>query len=287
MLKDFKGKTAVITGGASGIGLALARHAAAAGMNVTLADIEQTALDAALDGLDAPCLGVQCDVADAAQVEALQRQTSERFGDTHLLFNNAGVSSGGPFWEISLADWEWTLGINLMGAVHVLHHFLPAMMKSGQEGHIVNTASIAGMMSAPDMSPYNVSKHGVVTLSEGLCSELKNADSSIGVSVLCPSFVQTQIHLSERNRPSEQSGHDEAQKQALLEGSKAVFDAVFKNAMMPDKVADLVFEAIKIGRFYIFTHPEGSRRKVEERMRTILGDSTPYVSDPMQFPQEN
>lgn len=285
MLKDFKGKTAVITGAASGIGLAVARRAAAAGMNLALADIERPALDEVVAGIERPCFGVCCDVADAEQVGDFQRQTQQRFGAAHFLFNNAGVSGGGPFEAIPLADWQWVIGVNLMGAVHVLHHFLPPMTKAAQPAHVVNTASIAGLMSAPDMAPYNVSKHGVVTLSETLRSELVNAKSAVGVSVLCPSFIRTKIHLSERNRPAEQSGHDEAQRRAVLEGAEAVFEHVFKEAMTPDEVADMVFEAVAVDRFYILTHPEGSRRHVEDRMRAILDDGAPYVADNTSFPR--
>ena len=286
-MKDFKGKTAVITGAASGIGLGLAQHAAREGMNIVAADINSEILaDAVKQLAPAEVLSVECDVSQPKQVEQLKQEAFDRFGAVHLLCNNAGVSGGASIAETSLEDWGWVLAVNLMGPIHVLHYFVPAMMKQ-DHGHIVNTASIAGLLSVPGMAPYNVSKHGVVTLSETLHSELHNAGSSLGVSVLCPSFVRTNIHHSERNRPSEWSAHHSREEQlAMEEGAMAVYDAIFRGAMPPETVAELVFGAVRKRQFYILTHPAGSKSGIEKRMRTILDDGVPSVKDPGVFPTE-
>ncbi|MEH6570686.1 MAG: SDR family NAD(P)-dependent oxidoreductase [Halioglobus sp.] len=284
-MKDFKNKVAVVTGGASGIGLALAEHALGQGMKVVIADIEQVALDRAVLELDGGenLLAVVTDVGNGAAMEALARQTEEAFGGTHLLFNNAGVGGGGPIWEQSEADWEWVLGVNMWGVIHGIRVFTPTMISQG-EGHIVNTASIAGLISAPGTGTYTVSKHAVVALSEVLYGDLRNAGSSVGVSVLCPSFVNTKIYDFERNRPgaqdSELSAEQLAEQQAVVEATAAFFNT----ARSPVAVAEQVFDAIAADQFYILTHPEGSKVQIEKRMRGILDNSSPTSAGPEDFP---
>jgi NAD(P)-dependent dehydrogenase (short-subunit alcohol dehydrogenase family) len=206
-MKDFSGKTAVITGAASGIGKGLAKRAVQLGCKVVLADIEGDALSETTNELKAQggvVLAATTDVLKASDVEKLAQSTKSEFGEIHLLFNNAGVCLGinGPrIWERTLVDWEWVLNVNLWGVIYCLHYFLPIMLHQDVEGHIVNTASSAGLLSSPGMSAYNVSKHGVVTLSETLYHELEEIQSKVKVSVLCPGLVRTKILESSRNRP--------------------------------------------------------------------------------------
>ena len=281
-MKDFQDKTAVITGGASGIGRALAEHAAQLGMNIVIADIDSAALEATRSALNtAEVCTVVCDVSQAEEVEALAEKTQARFGAAHLLCNNAGVSGGGSMEETSLEDWEWVLAVNLWGVIHGVRTFLPQMLAQG-EGHIVNTASIAGVTSCPDLGPYNVSKHGVVTLSETLYSELRNKESRVGVSVLCPSYVQTRIHLSERSRP-QTHGRSEEERTQAMKSAEETFAEFFAQAQPPARTAQLVFEAVRDERFYIFTH-KGSCEKVVERMRAIAEDGHPPMRGPEEFP---
>lgn len=284
-MKDFNNKVAVVTGGASGIGLALARHALGKGMKVVIADIEQIALDRAVLELGGGenLLAMVTDVGSGAAMEALARKTQEAFGGTHLLFNNAGVGGGGPIWEQSEADWEWVLGVNMWGVIHGMRVFTPTMISQG-EGHIVNTASIAGLISAPGTSTYTVSKHAVVALSEVLYGDLRNAGASVGVSVLCPSFVNTKIYDFERNRPGSQdvelSAEQLAEQQAVVEATQAFFST----ARSPAAVAAQVFDAIAVDQFYILTHPEGSKVQIEKRMRGILDNRSPTIAGPEDFP---
>ena len=292
-MKLFKNKVAVITGGASGIGFALAKRALRLGMKVVIADIQQDALDSAAKQLGGESgaegsfkerlLTVKTDVSSADDIAALAKQTENTFGPAHLLFNNAGVGGGGPLWEQSEADWDWVLGVNLRGVINGVRAFTPQMIAQG-EGHIVNTASIAGLMSAPGTSTYTVSKHAVVALSEVLFGDLRNAGAKVGVSVLCPSFVNTQIYAYERNRPSgasvELSPEQQAEQQAIEEATADFFNT----ALSPDNVAELVFFAIENDQFYILTHPEGSRVQVEKRMQTILDGKNPSAAGPEDFP---
>ena len=286
-MKDFSKKIAVVTGGASGIGLALARHALGLGMNVVIADIEPAALDLAVIDLDGGdrLKAVLTDVADGKAVAALARITEETFGTAHILFNNAGVGGGGPIWEQTEADWKWLLGINLWGVIHGMRAFTPQMIAQG-EGHIVNTASIAGLMSAPGTSTYTVSKHAVVALSEVLYGDLRNASANVGVSVLCPSFVNTRVHDFERNRPDT---NDAAISPEQLAEQQAIAEATadfFKTALAPEVVAAQVFEAITAEQFYILTHAQGSKVQVEKRMRGILDNHNPTFTGPEDFPLE-
>jgi len=209
-MNNFRGRTAVITGAASGFGLETSRIAAGFGMNIVMADVQQDALDRAvpeIEALGAAVLPYRLDVARAAEVEAMGRATFERFGAPHFVFNNAGVGAGGLIWEHTLADWEWVVGVNLMGVAHGVRVFAPMMLEAATkdhayEGHITNTASMAGVLNMPNMGVYNVTKHAVVSLSETLYQDLGLVTDQIHASVLCPFFVPTGIHASERNRPA-------------------------------------------------------------------------------------
>ena len=265
-MRELKGKTAFVTGGASGIGLALGRAFAGAGMKVMLADVEPPALDRAVTELErsgAEVRGVVCDVSDRAAVQRAASTAIDAFGKVHVVCNNAGVGAGGPMEQVDPADWNWVLGVNLMGVIYGIEAFLPGMKAQG-EGHIVNTASMAGMLCAPQMGPYNVAKFGVVALSETLAGEL--AGSGVGVSVLCPGFVNTRIIESGRNRPAQLA----ASKTPRLGGDlPAQIAELVRSGMAPDEVAARVLAAIRDNDFYIFTHAE-TRGWVEDRFRRIL-----------------
>lgn len=253
-MEDLLGKVAVVTGAASGIGLALTRALLAQGAKVVMADIEVDALEAASVGLgsDAEVLTMVCDVSDPVQVEALRDAAVARFGTVHVVVNNAGVSSAGPVWTQSLEDWQWVLGVNLYGVVNGIRTFAPLLIEQG-EGHIVNTASMAGLTSPPFMSTYNVSKHAVVTLSETLFADLALAGASgVGVSVLCPGWVRTRIHEAARNRP----GSPTPDVDGPTAGFGDFVGALIADGLDPDDVADQVIDAILTRRFYILTHPD-------------------------------
>ncbi len=284
-MKEFDGKTAVITGGAGGIGLALARAALDRDMRVVIADISADALASARTTLKAGdnLLTVETDVAVPASMDNLAEQTRARFGTAQLLFNNAGVSGGGPLWEQGIEDWNWVLGINLNGVLHGIRSFTQGMIDAG-EGHIVNTASIAGLISAPSTGSYTATKHAVVALSEVLFGDLRNAGANVGVSVLCPSYVNTPIYASGQNSPGnkpEELTEEQKQAQEELHGlAKSIFD----HAMPPAVVAEQVFAAISEERFYILTHPEGTKSLVEQRVGAILEDGLPSVNGPEDYP---
>ena len=209
MIKDFKGKVAVLTGAGSGFGLECARIGARLGMKLVLVDVQRDALDQAaaeLQAAGAEVLALQVDVSDAAQMEHLARRVQDRFGAPHFVFNNAGVGAGGLVWESTVQDWQWVLGVNLWGVIHGVRLFTPMMLEAAgrdpqYQGHIINTASMAGLLAPPNMGIYNVSKHAVVALSETLYQDLALVTDQVGASVLCPFFVPTGIHQSERNRP--------------------------------------------------------------------------------------
>lgn len=263
-MKEFKGKVAVITGSASGMGRAVAERAAQEGMKVVLADVEQKALDKAeseLKAAGAAVLAVRTDVSKPEDLQALAQKTLDTFGGVHLLHNNAGVGGGAAFWETSLADWKWIMGVNFWGPIYGVWAFLPIMLKQDTECHIVNTSSMGGLITSPFVgTPYGVSKFGVMALSETLSHELALMGAKIGVSVLCPGQVNTRIWDPERNRPAEMRNdpaweekiqalpHVKALRKMAVEGSNTGMD--------PQHVADLVFEAIRENRFYIYTHPE-------------------------------
>ncbi|TRZ93834.1 MAG: SDR family NAD(P)-dependent oxidoreductase [Rhodocyclaceae bacterium] len=255
-MKQFSDRTAVITGAASGIGLELARRAARQGMNLVLADIEYGRLEEAAATLNLPAermLLQKTDVSREDEVAALADAAFARFGNVHLLCNNAGVGLTRVTWEHSTADWEWVLGVNLWSVIHGIQHFVPKMLAQGEEGHIVNTSSVAGLLSTPGMAAYNVSKHGVVTLSETLYGELLAAKAKVGVSVLCPAWVPTGIHQSSRNR-QERFG-----TAAPAAGLSAAYEermgqAVKSGRLTAADMASEVFAAVGEGRFYVIPH---------------------------------
>jgi NAD(P)-dependent dehydrogenase (short-subunit alcohol dehydrogenase family) len=272
-MQDVEGKVAVVTGAASGIGLAMATRFAESGMKVVLADVERDALAAAertLQGAGHTVLAVPTDVSRGEDVEALATRTVAEFGGVHLLCNNAGVSVAGPLWEHSVRDWEWVLGVNLWGVIHGVRVFVPIMLGQDAEGHVVNTASVAGLTSFPMLGVYNVTKHAVVTLSETLARDLDLAGARVKVSVLCPGFVRTQILDSDRNRP-ESLGRDERPRSAEVEeGIRALIAA----GMPPAEVAGRVLDAVRAEQFYVLTHPD-FRAQIKERLDGVLENQTP------------
>lgn len=277
-MESFEGKVAVITGAASGIGRALAQRCVQEGMKVVLADIEEGALSTtatALEAQGATVLSVRTNVAQAEEVAALAQRTLENFGAVHLLFNNAGVAANGPIWAMSLQDWEWVLGVNLWGVVHGIRTFVPILLQQGSEAHIVNTASIAGLVSTPGLGVYNVSKHGVVTLSETLYQELQQAGAPVHVSVLCPGWVKTRIHEAGRNRPAalHNPPMTTSANQAATSFDQAMQEAI-ENGIPAEEVAAQVFAAIRERRFYILTHPP-FQKLVQRRMAAILAGENP------------
>ncbi len=276
-MKDLHGRVAVVTGAASGIGLAMANRFAAAGMSVVMADIEQSALDSAAatvaESAGAEVLSVRVDVSDAAAVEGLAERTYERFGATHVLCNNAGVGGGGAQATLSVAEWNWVLGVNLHGVVHGIASFLPRMVASGEEGHVVNTASMAGHLAFSGMGPYNASKYAVVGISESLYHEL--AGSPIGVSVLCPGWVNTRIGESSRNRPA--GVPERVARPEDLARSEYVA-SVLAAGLPPSTIADLVHDAVVDDTFWIFSHPE-MLHGVRQRADDILAGRNPERAD--------
>jgi NAD(P)-dependent dehydrogenase (short-subunit alcohol dehydrogenase family) len=276
-MKDFKDKVAVITGGASGFGHAVATRAAREGMKLVLADIEQPRLDRVVAEFAAQgvqVIGVRTDVAKAADMEALAAKTLERFGAVHFLFNNAGVAISGSLWEHTVADWEWVLGVNVWGVIHGVRVFTPIMLKQGTEGHIVNTASVAGLLSPPTMGVYCVSKHAVVTLSECLFQDLAERNARVKCSVLCPAFVPTGIADSERNRPAELRAptHEKTEADRIREA--AVRHAVESGRISAAQVADMVFDAVMEERFYILSH-KNIKASVAQRLEDIIAERNP------------
>jgi len=272
----FSGKTAVITGAASGIGLALAQRAAREGMRLVLADIEEARLAEAAKTLPVAAdalLVRRVDVSREEDIAALADAAFSRFGGVHLLCNNAGVGLTRLAWEMSAADWEWVLGVNLWSVVHAIRHFVPRMLGQPEASHIVNTASVAGLLSTPGMAAYNVSKHGVVTLSETLYTELRAQQAKVGVSVLCPAWVPTAIHTSERNRP-ERFGTAEAPSAASAAYLERMGQAVKSGRLTADDMASAVFDAVAAERFYVIPHAR-IKQAIRLRMDDILEDRNP------------
>ncbi|MFP3602237.1 SDR family oxidoreductase [Paraburkholderia sp. SIMBA_053] len=260
---EFAGKVAVITGAASGFGLAFAQKGAALGMKLVLADLNPDALAQAVDTLraaGADAIGVPTDVSSATQVEALAQAALDAFGKAHLLFNNAGVGSGGLLWESSANDWSWVFGVNVMGVAHGVRAFAPIMLAQNEPAHIVNTASVAGLLSPPAMGVYNASKHAVVSLTETLYHDLQIAQSGreasrrVGCSLLCPAFVPTGIADAERSRPAELRNESRPTRSQIAAG-KQLQRAVQSGKLSAADVAGITFEAIAERRFYIITHP--------------------------------
>lgn len=268
-MRELAGKTAFVTGGASGIGFALGQAFAEAGMKVMLADIESGALEAAvksLHNIGSDVRGINCDVADAASVERAAKASFDAFGNIHVICNNAGVAAGGGIEDITLDSWRWVLDVNLMGVVHGIRAFLPHMRAHGEGGHIVNTASMAGMQSALGFSPYTASKFAVVGISEGLAPQL--APFGIGVSVLCPGFVRTRIGESGRNRPEQYGPTQTLDPASPTAAMVAMIDELIRNGLDPSDVAARVLAAIRANELYVFTHPD-MRTEVEGRFTAI------------------
>ncbi|NRR30281.1 SDR family oxidoreductase [Oxalobacteraceae bacterium] len=288
-MKNFKDKVVVITGGASGLGREFANVAAGLGMKLVLADVQADALETAraeLSGQGVRVIARLCDVRKGEQVQALADATIAEFGSVHLVFNNAGVGSGGLIWENTEADWEWVMGVNVWGVIHGVRIFTKLMLAAAAkdasyEGHIVNTASMAGLVNAPTMGVYNVSKHAVVALTETLYQDLQLVEAPIGVSVLCPFFVPTGIGQSHRNRPEDvrmSEGPTASQRAAQAMTEKAVSSGKVSAV----DVANLTFKAIADGQFYVYSHPD-ALQGVELRMTEIVqhkNPSDPYAAMP-------
>jgi len=280
-MQDFNCRVAVITGAASGIGRALAERCAREGMKVVLADVEPGALaevEANLQARGGTVLAVRTDVSQAKDVEALAQKTLAAFGAVHLLCNNAGVAtSGAAVWESSLTDCEWVMGVNLWGVIHGVRSFVPIMLAQDTECHIVNTASLSGLISFPRGSVYAVTKHGVVTLSESLHHELAERGGKVKVSVLCPGLVKTRILDCARNRPERLAAT--APMGPVAAAAWETLRQQMQTAMPPAQVADAVFQAIREERFYILTHPEG-KEWIRTRMEDILQERNPTPLTP-------
>ena len=275
MINDFKGKTAVLTGAGSGFGLECARIAARRGMNVVLVDIQADALAAAeaeIKALGARTMARRVDVSKPPVMELLAQHVREEFGAPHFVFNNAGVGAGGLIWENTVKDWEWVLGVNLWGVINGVRGFTPIMLDEARrnpayQGHIVNTASMAGLLTPPNMGIYNVSKHAVVALTETLYQDLKLVTDQISASVLCPYFVTTGIHQSERNRPADMPAAELTPSQRI---QQAMIDkATGSGKVSAADVANKVFDAIEHDQFYVFSHP-AALGNVKSRMDAIV-----------------
>ncbi|HTP70889.1 MAG TPA: SDR family oxidoreductase [Burkholderiaceae bacterium] len=282
-----RGDTAVITGAGSGFGLELARLCARRGMNVVAADVQADALQRAeqeLVALGAAVLPVRLDVSRADEVEQMGRATLERFGVPHLVFNNAGVGAGGLIWEHTLADWQWVIGVNVMGVAHAVRVFTPAMLEAaardpGYEGHVINTASMAGLVNPPNMGVYNVSKHAVVALSETLYHDLSLVTQQVHAHVLCPFFVPTGIRDSGRNRPKELSNPSGTPTRSQLVAQAMTDKAVGSGKISAAMVAQFVLDAVRDERFYIYSHPH-ALGSVQTRMEDVLQARNP--TDPLK-----
>ena len=280
MITQFAGKTAVLTGAGSGFGLECARIAASRGMRLVLVDVQQDALDRAVAELSPQvpdCLARRVDVSDATQMQLLADEVQRTLGAPHFVFNNAGVAAGGLVWENTLQDWNWVLGVNLWGVIHGVRLFTPMMLEaarqdSAYQGHIVNTASMAGLLTPPNMGVYNVSKHAVVSLTETLYQDLRLVTDQISASVLCPYFVPTGISQSHRNRPS----HLEttAQTKSQMIGQAMSDKAVGSGKISAAEVAHKVFTAVEDDQFYVYSHPK-ALGNVQHRMEAIVSGRNP------------
>ena len=287
MLQDFRGKTAVLTGAGSGFGLECARLGARLGMNLVLVDVQADALaqaEAELSATGVAVMARRVDVSSADEMAALAEAVQARFGAPHFVFNNAGVGSGGLIWENSVKDWDWVLGVNLWGVVHGVRLFTPMMLAAAKadpawRGHIVNTASMAGLLNAPNMGVYNVTKHAVVSLSETLHQDLALVTTQVHAHVLCPYFVPTGIHQSERNRPPEMTTPGRGPTKSQLIAQAMSEKAVTRGKVSAAEVAQWVFEACDEGRFYIYSHP-GALGGVQTRLEDVMLARNP--SDPFK-----
>lgn len=288
MISDFKGKTAVLTGAGSGFGLECARIGARLGMNLVLVDVQQDALDRAaaeMTQAGAQVLARRVDVSSADQMEALAQAVAQRFGAPHFVFNNAGVGAGGLVWENTVADWDWVLGVNLWGVIHGVRLFTPMMLEAAKNepswrGHIVNTASMAGLLTPPNMGIYNVSKHAVVSLTETLYQDLRLVTDQVGASVLCPYFVPTGISQSHRNRPGDLPAAKPTKSQLI--GQAMSDKAVGSGKVTAADVAQRVFDAVAADQFYVFSHPKalGNVRSRMEAIADVRNPPDPFLERP-------
>ncbi|MBV8620588.1 MAG: SDR family oxidoreductase [Curvibacter sp.] len=289
MIKDFKDCTAVLTGAGSGFGLECARIGARLGMKLVLVDVQQDALDKAqaeLEGHGAQVLARRVDVSRADEMEALALAVQERFGAPHFVFNNAGVGAGGLVWENSVRDWEWVLGVNVWGVIHGVRLFTPMMLEAARRdpayrGHIVNTASMAGLLTPPNMGIYNVSKHAVVSLTETLYQDLRLVSDQVSASVLCPFFVPTGISQSHRNQPVDLK--DQKPTRSQLIGQAMSDKAVGSGKVTAAEVAQKVFDAIAADQFYIYSHPQ-ALGSVQTRLEDVVQGRNP--TDPFSHKPE-
>jgi len=283
MIEDLTGKVAVVTGAASGIGRALSGRLAAAGAKLVLADIETVPLEAVAAELrygGAEVVTVHADVSQAADVEGIAIAAMDAFGALHLCVNNAGVAEGGLTWEIDLPAWEWVIGVNLYGVVHGLRSFVPRIIASGG-GHVVNIASMAGLTSNPGMAPYNVTKHAVVTLSETLALDLSFTHPEVGVTVVCPGWVRTQINRSGRNRPEASGIARELTEDPgeMQDGLRTMIDQLIETGLEPEDVAGQIIDAVQSGQFTVLTHPEW-QQMVSRRVDGLLAGEQPRLELP-------
>ena len=275
-MKTLKGKVAVVTGGAGGLGRAMAMHFAREGMHVALADIDQASLDvtaAELRALGVQAIGIRTDVSKAAEVDALAARVVAELGGVHVVCNNAGISPLGAAWENTLADWEWMLGVNLWGVIHGVRAFTPLLLAQ-DEGHIVNTASVAGLINPPGSAMYNVTKHAVVALTETLFHDLAGRKSKVGCSVLCPAYVPTGIADSERSRPAALANPGATKSAEQQAREDMLKKAVRSGRLSADDIGAAVLAAVKEERFYILTHPR-IKGAIQARMEDILEGRSP------------
>ena len=282
-MRELTDKVAVITGGAGALGVALAKRFAREGMKLVLADVDNNALERVAAGLKASGASVmtqRTDVSKGTDVEALARTTVAAFGAVHLVINNAGVATVGSVWESTEADWQWTLSVNLWGVIHGVRVFAPIMMRQGTEGHIVNVASVAGLISPAGMGVYNVSKHAVVALTETLHHDLAAERARIKCSVLCPAYFPSGIADSERTRPTMLANDDVPRSATRQEMEATLRKAVHSGRIGADRIADRVCEAVQAEHFYILTH-ERIKPAIAARMQDILDEAPPR--DPMRL----